>query len=302
MCALKGYFDESGDDSDPQHSALSIAGYLGPAERWPGFDEEWRRVLREFDAPYLHMKELQNRRGAFKSWGKGNPEGDAKAASFFGALAGVISRAKLEAFGAVIVLSELKRFNAETGADIDAKGLGIYACALGARQRHRTGAMEFVLDRMEQGRTKVELARCYAETDVHYPFMRDCPDFTVLPKDDPNGSQNTPALQAADGLAWELRKNYELKRPWFETEDASPDSPGWGNSLLKWFIDDRLDHMRRKKIPSMSFGLDITRGSMSVLSDAAPADGIIWTYRTLARAHETRNGIWAPASVEQKSA
>jgi hypothetical protein len=298
MSALKGYFDESGDDSDPQHSALSVAGYLGPAEGWSAFDAEWRGVLRKFDVPYLHMRELQNRRGAFKSWAKGNPEADARAASFFGELAGVIGRAKLEAFGAVVVLSDLIRFNAGTGADVDAKALGIYACALGARERHSSAAMEFVLDRMEEGHAKVDLARRYTETDLYYPSVRDCPEFRVMPKDDPNGSQNTPALQAADALAWELRKNYELKRPWFESEDASPDSPEWGNSLFKWFLHDRLEHMREANVRSVPLGVDIMRRSLSVLSDVAPAEGIIWTYRTLVRSHETRNGLWQPASVE----
>lgn len=161
--------------------------------------------------------------------------------------------------------------------------------------------MEFVLDRMEAGHAKINLARRYAETDLYYPFMRDCPSFRGLPQDDAHGSQNTPGLQAADALAWELRKNYKLKRAWFESEDASPDSPDWGNSLFKWFLEDRLGHMRRNNVRSMTFGLDIMRRSLSVLSDAAPAEGIIWTYRTLTRSHETRNGLWQPASVEQKS-
>lgn len=302
MSTIKGYFDESGDDRDPQHSALSVAGYLGPAEGWPVFDAEWRSVLREFDVPYLHMRELQHRRGAFKSWGKGTSGEDDRTASFLGALAAVIGRAKLEAFGAVVVLSDLKRFNAETGADVDAKALGIYACALGIRERYKTGVMELVLDRMDEGRVKVDRARRYAETDLYYPFMRDFPEFRVLPKDDPDGSQNTPALQAADFLAWEVRKNYELKRPWFENEDASPDSPDWGNSLLRWSIEERLEHMRRNSVRTLTFGLDMTRRSLSALGNAAPPEGIIWTYRTLIRCHETRNGIWEPASVEQKSA
>jgi hypothetical protein len=33
MTTIKGYVDDSGDDHDPQHTALSMAGYLGVAER-----------------------------------------------------------------------------------------------------------------------------------------------------------------------------------------------------------------------------------------------------------------------------
>jgi hypothetical protein len=133
---------------------------------------------------------------------------------------------------ALFILHLIKRFNAETGANIDAKALGIYACALGARERHRSDTIEFVLDRMEDGHGKIARARRYAETDLYYPFMQDCPNLRVMAQDDPNGSQNTPALQAADALAWELRKNYELKRPWFEGGDTSPDSPGMGKQYL----------------------------------------------------------------------
>jgi hypothetical protein len=302
MPAFKGYLDESGDAGDPQHAALSVAGYLGPIEGWAAFDQGWRRVLHEYGVPYLHMKELQSRRGAFRSWGKGDPEGDDTAERFFGELAGVIGRAKLEAFGATIVLADLRRFNSETGADIDPKALAIYACALGARERHPTDAMEFVLDRMAEGHAKVSLARGYAETDHYYPSVRNFPGVEVLPPDGPIGSVNTPGLQAADALAWEARKDYELKRPWFEGENLSPDSPGWGTSLFKWFVRERIKHMQKHKIASITLKKDLVRGSLSALADAAEPDGIVWTYRTLVRAHETRNGIWRPAPPEEKSA
>jgi hypothetical protein len=39
----KGYIDESRDEHDPQHSALSIAGYVGSPESWSQFETRWFR-------------------------------------------------------------------------------------------------------------------------------------------------------------------------------------------------------------------------------------------------------------------
>lgn len=304
MHKLKGYFDESGDEHDAQHAALSVAGYLSAASAWPCFDEAWRGVLKEFDVPYLHMRELQHRRGAFAAWTKGDPAADAKEASFLGKLAGTIGAAGLEPFGAVISLAGLRRFNAETGAGLDAKALAIYGCVLDMRRRHATEAIELVFDRMDGGSAIVEMARSYGASDSYYPDSRNFPVCSVLPKDGSEGSRNTPGLQAADYLAWEARKNYELKRNWLESDVASPDSPDWGNSLFKWWLEDRIKHMRKHNVKEISFGLDVARRSLSALGDAAPGgdiNGVIWMYRTLIRAHEVRNGNWGRAGKETPS-
>src|SRR5580698_1819057 len=203
MYALKGYFDESGDARDAQHTALSVAGYVSDKSSWPAFEESWQGVLKEFDVPYLHMRELQHRRGAFAAWEKGNPEGDGREASFLAKLAGVIGGAGLEPFGAVISLSGLRRFNAEKGAGLDAKALAIYGCVLDIRNRHAHDAIELIFDRMDGGSSTIELAKHYAASDSYYPNARDFPACRILPKEGPIGSRNTPGLQAADFLAWE---------------------------------------------------------------------------------------------------
>ena len=298
MYALKGYFDESGDERDAQHAALSVAGYVGATCSWPAFEERWQGVLKEFDVPYLHMRELQHRRGAFAAWAKSDPKADVREASFLGKLAGAIGEAGLEPFGAAISLSGLRRFNVETGAGLDAKALAIYGCVLDIRRRHAHDTINLVFDRMDGGSATVELAKRYAASDSYYPDARNFPVCRILPKGGPEGSRNTPGLQAADFLAWEVRKNYVLKREWLESDVASPDSQDWDNSLFKWWIKDRIEHMQKNNIKELPLGLDMTRRSLSALGDAAPADqinGIIWMYRTLVRAHEVRKGNWSAA-------
>jgi Protein of unknown function (DUF3800) len=289
MPPIKGYFDESGDERDPQHSALAVAGYIAPADCWPDFDSGWQTVLEEFQLPHFHMRELQKRVGAFASWNENAPQAEA---ALLAALAGLIAKAKLKGCGAVIALNDLRRFNAETGATIDAKALGIYACALSARQFYETDDMELLFDRMIESNSILALAESYGKSDKYYPFMQNFPDFTALPKNHPTGARQVPGLQAADFLAWESRKNYELKRSWFEGEHPSPDSPHWGTSLLKWHMEERMAHMLKHGVKEIPIGRDLMRRSLSALADAAPTEGIIWDYRALRIAHNARGGIW----------
>ena len=60
--AVRGYFDESGDDG-AQYNALALCGYVCTIDGWKAFEKEWARVLSENGAPYLHMKELNNHTG-----------------------------------------------------------------------------------------------------------------------------------------------------------------------------------------------------------------------------------------------
>jgi hypothetical protein len=162
--------------------------------------------------------------------------------------------------------------------------------------------IEIVFDRMDGGSATIDLAKSYAASDSYYPDSRNFPVCRVLPKEGPDGSSNTPGLQAADFLAWEVRKNYELKRGWLESDAASPDSPDWGNSLFKWYLENRIEHMRKHNIKELPLSLDMTRRSLSGLGDAAPAheiNGVIWMYRTLVRAHEVRKGNWSAAAGEE---
>ena len=296
MSTIQGYVDDSGDERDPQHGAMSVAGYLGSADCWAEFNTDWLKALQVFGVSHLHMRELKKRIGQFKSW---SPD-DEREAALLGTLANVIGKAKLKGFGAVVALPDLRRFNAETGAGIDASALALYASALSARQLHQKDCLELLLDRTTDGNRKVATAASYGKTDSYYPFMRDFPKFVVLAKDGPGG-RDISGLQAADFLAWELRKNYELKRPWFESEHPSPDSPDWGKSLMGWHVQERIAHMQKHKVKELSFGVDIMRRSLSALADAAPIEGIIWDYRAISIAHEARNGVWVlPEGVNEE--
>jgi hypothetical protein len=289
---LLGYFDESGDSRDAQHGALAMAGYVGLRSAWAAFEHGWLATMSEFNVPYLHMRELTKRVGAFAAWTKGDPHVEERVGALLGRLARVIGTAQLKGFGATIVLRDVDRFNAEKGLRLDPKALAIFACALEVRQVFPVETVELLVDRMDRGEQLVEMARKYGLTDSYYIALKNFPSFRVLPKGGAQGSRNTPGLQAADFLAWETRKNYELKRTWFEGDHPSPDSADWGRSLFDWYLKDRITHIAKTGETSVPLRVDLLRRSLSALADASPIEGAIWDYRTLSQASAAHGGVW----------
>jgi hypothetical protein len=63
--ALKCYLDGSGDSSDPAVTHLTLGGLIGTPEAFNEFELLWNRVLQRWGCPYLHMKDAQHLRGPF---------------------------------------------------------------------------------------------------------------------------------------------------------------------------------------------------------------------------------------------
>jgi hypothetical protein len=63
-------YDASGSDGD-KTGTLVVTGLVANEYKWNRFEDEWRAVLRKFDVPYLHMKELGDRHrgsGVYAKW------------------------------------------------------------------------------------------------------------------------------------------------------------------------------------------------------------------------------------------
>ena len=58
MAIIRGYFDDSGEEIDPQHKACSLFGYIADGNSWPGFETKWQKALDDAGMPYFHMKEF----------------------------------------------------------------------------------------------------------------------------------------------------------------------------------------------------------------------------------------------------
>jgi Protein of unknown function (DUF3800) len=294
MAALKGYFDDSGDPADKRSTQdfFSVAGYLAPVSSWEPFEIRWREVLSEFDIPYLHMKELHFRTGAFVTWTKGDPEVEERIARLLARFVTVIGEIPdMRGFGAVIALKSLERFNAEKSKSLVPKALAIYATALELRKWNQTADMEIILDRTADGHASIATAKKYGRTDEYYPFMKNFPSFLPLSKDGTTGAHNTPALQAADFLAWEVRKNCELKKDVLK-DAPRPDDPNAGRIFFGSYLRDRLEHMKRHGLTSISIQMPMQRRSLTELASATPVEGCLWTYHTLCDADVSRGGVW----------
>jgi hypothetical protein len=65
VCVIRGYFDNSGDEEDPQHKVLTVGGFLASEDQWAQFEGKWRSNLDVFGLAYLHMKKFAHFLGPF---------------------------------------------------------------------------------------------------------------------------------------------------------------------------------------------------------------------------------------------
>ena len=290
MAVLKAYIDDSGDQW-PGHTALSMAGYIATVEAWDRFEPAWNCVLDEFGAPYLHMKEFRKRWGPFQSW----PESEEKDVAFLAKLTAVIGNAGFGAFGAVVVLDDLKRFNNEHALSLDAKAVAIYASMMELRMVQPKECVEVTLDRMTKPHAAIAKVEEYA---INGQFTN--LSFHPLPENGTNGSRNMPSLQAADFLAWEIRKEYELKRQWYQ---ANPEGfyhilpirnqdMSALRGLFKWFLEDRRAYIRKQGMESVNIPFEPHRRSLIALDVATPINAHIWNYHALEKLHAVKGGAW----------
>ena len=63
MAILTDFFDASG--TDRRQPVFGIAGYVGRAEKWNRFNNDWRSVLAEFDLPSFHLTDFINGKNRF---------------------------------------------------------------------------------------------------------------------------------------------------------------------------------------------------------------------------------------------
>jgi len=122
MAALKGYFDESGKEDDPQFAdnAICVGGWITTFNSWHRIETAWRTVLDrpEFGVPYLHMREFAHSKpgSPFETW----KDDEAKRAAFLSALTQVIRQSDLVGVGAIVRVPDLQWFNRDYGLDLKA--------------------------------------------------------------------------------------------------------------------------------------------------------------------------------------
>jgi len=110
---LTAYYDDTGKPDDT--ATVSLFGFVGDAEQWLRFEDNWRSVLNlpQFRLPYFHMKEVrqagQAKERAFHIF-KNNP---ALEQDLCERLLRVIRIRVLESFSATVLMNDYHRLNLE---------------------------------------------------------------------------------------------------------------------------------------------------------------------------------------------
>lgn len=274
MGVLKGYFDDSGTDSDPQHHACTVAGFIGSVTSWATLEKTWRQILDRHDVPYLHMKQCAHFRPPFSKW-KHDEEGRAR---FLKELTNAIGEVNLYGVGTTIRIPDLHRFNRDKDRNIGAFELGVYGCLLDVAAKIPEEPLELVFDRFPKIYKKLAAVEDYASTDPLYPNCHK--RVGIIPLPEPLSFKTVPGIQAADFLAWEMRKSCENKREWFEAREMDDHSEEWRNSLVQWTLE------TRGRFPD-------ERMSCSGLLGASIIEGIVLDYKALCQADAIRSGRWS---------
>lgn len=102
------YFDCS--RSGQGGGSVVVGGWLSTGEAWLKFEQEWRAVLSEFEAPYFHMKEFAHSRGAFENGWKDERE---KRKRFMESLVKVINVNVIAGFGCLMNCSDFQEVDRE---------------------------------------------------------------------------------------------------------------------------------------------------------------------------------------------
>ncbi len=199
MLTITSYFDASGG---VEHSGIIVAGYISTIAEWQRFDVEWRKVLREFNVCYFHMKEFAHSVGEFDGWRGDEP----RRRRFINALIGVLSKYAKAGFACMVKDSVWDSMNGIYPL-AELYGCPYVLCGRdcvnksyvwGRGKKYTQGQIRTVFDNGDKG--KGHLIRVVEEAQKATPlFEHAMPHQT-------NDSHGVTPLQASDFAAWELLK------------------------------------------------------------------------------------------------
>ncbi len=204
MMILQAYVDDSASDSGDRR--MFLAGYIMSAPGWEAFSNAWDEELRAAPAiGYFKMVEAQSRRGEFDGWSEAARDRKVLA------LAKIVHEHDLR----FIFCSASRKEYKEILAPVITEGLKTpyFVCFWGvinATARHHKELdlpetpVDFIFD--EQGGLGDDALLCYRWLkESEDPAIRHLLGSTPIFRDD----KKVVALQAADMLAWHVRRDHE---------------------------------------------------------------------------------------------
>ena len=275
------------DDSQSTGDIWTIGGYVGYSNQWDHFKTLWIEALARHGVPYFHMKEMADPSGPFAMWLPPQDHTD-EVAAFFIDLVAAIKKSGLYMVASTVWLKDLERFNRETGAGLQAYPLVAHTCIATTGERYADPLQPImaVFDRVEKVDSKLATARSYlaGETFI-YPNL--CDHIASSGLAAPATSRDVPALQAADLIAWEVRKAHFGMKSW-----QSLRGDGHSDRWAQW--QDYMAFTREKtgEDPKIRKSLDAL-----ISGDPKTMRTIVWDYMQLMDTHKARRGIWLPTQV-----
>lgn len=204
MAILQAYIDDSASDLDDQ--MLFLAGYLNRADKWALFSDAWAEEMAASPKiSYLKMAEANSLRGEFHDWKVEHRDEKLRG------LSRVIRHFRPFSFQFSVsrktYLSQVKP-NAPRGF-----GKAHFAATFGvvatlSRYLAQQGVripVHFIFDAQEGVSTDITLLFDYMIKSLPKNARKIIGSTPIFAND-----KNVPPLQAADMLAWNLRKEYEI--------------------------------------------------------------------------------------------
>jgi hypothetical protein len=192
------------------------------------------------------------------------------------ALIKTIKECGLTAFGVTIRLPDLRRFNAERNRNLEALPLALYVCMNDIYVEDPWRKVQMILDKFDKPWNVIEKAKAYAAGHWSDDVSQNT-EFTALKETE--SYKNILPMQAADFIAYEIKKNVESRRDWFDsTIGHDPDT--WEETERRWLASKGLPYPYIRK-------------SLQGLLETIPAQVTIWDYRILCHLDDKRGGKWS---------
>ncbi|HEV8241413.1 MAG TPA: DUF3800 domain-containing protein [Thermoanaerobaculia bacterium] len=220
---LQAFIDESGGKG--QGRTFMMAGWIAAAEKWAQFSDEWGACLRSSpQIRYFKMREAAALSGEF--WGLSEPSRDSKLRQ----LARIVARHALTAISCAMDIDALPDTFARFGAPYSDPyfwpfQITIKAICEDLAERGIQEPVEIIFDEQCISGPKAKL---------WYPLIRaaalhddpDDPAAAIMPVEPLfRSDQDAPPLQAADMLAWLLRRSSANNWPAIEHVERTGREP-----------------------------------------------------------------------------
>ena len=216
--AIRGYYDKSGELAEGR---VTLAGYAAPLSVWTGFEKRWLDVLA--NAPiqpcrYLHMVKAMHLSDGFQDWSRSrvaallreffnrcfSPDGWGEGEEALSGVHCTIERSDYDRACQVLPHLRQKGWAAVCADYVAYVALTLLPQDPDKSEGHRKGTVELYFDRDEPFQKEIESAWNKA---LNRPSGRRGP-LSMVSHIGAVEMKKTPAVQAADYLAWHVNRWY----------------------------------------------------------------------------------------------